>query len=187
MQIRHLGGGLKKLFERLIKKLLKIINNNLLFPNSLQFRSVSDAIFLFAPAKQGALSQWGGWAAGPGSTWKSLGNFSCILEGDPICCLPSSSGLLFCLRELVRVANRRQMPSLQAAPGTILKSPWEKIVGSYRKLKNSCNTNPLLKVNLWSPSLSCTLKSGQHDFWRVISSLEKGLWVDWSHICFCVL
>lgn len=38
-------GILKNLFEGLIKKLLKIINNNLLLPNSFQFRGVSDAIF----------------------------------------------------------------------------------------------------------------------------------------------
>lgn len=54
--------------------------------------------------------------------------------------------------------------SQRAITGVILKSHWEKIVVSYRKLKNSCNTNPLLKVNLWYPSIHPTLKSGQNDF-----------------------
>lgn len=44
------------MFEGLIKKLLKIINNNLLFPNSFSIRNVSDTIFLFHSLKHISLS-----------------------------------------------------------------------------------------------------------------------------------
>lgn len=56
----------------------------------------------------------------------------------------------------------------------VLKSHWGKIVVSYRKLKNSCNTNPLLKVNLWYPRVHSTLKSGQHDFLKSNFQPYKG-------------
>lgn len=58
--------------------------------------------------------------------------------------------------------------------GVVLKSHWGKIVVSYRKLKNSCNTNPLLKVNLWYPRVHSTLKSGQHDFLKSNFQPYKG-------------
>lgn len=44
----------------------------------------------------------------------------------------------------------------------------------YRKLKNSCNTNLLVKVTLRYPRIPSALKSSQNQFWRVISSPIKG-------------
>lgn len=140
------------MFEGLIKMLLKIINNHPRLPNSFQFQSVGDAIRTSLFFKHLSLR---------GRPFVYLETFFSTFRGFwkviPFASF-LSRGFLF-LPELVHAADR----PANALPVT-LESRWEKIVVSYRKLKNSCNTNPLLKVNLWYPSIPPTLKSGQAEF-----------------------